>query len=65
MNNNKIDTFLKCLSVGKELNRHKKEYNKAVGENIDGHLDDYLEQKTIIIRELQKISEEECINVTE
>ena len=55
---NDIDKFLRCVSVSKELKKHEREYDNAIKENVDGHLDSYIEQKSIVIEKLKEISEE-------
>ena len=57
-NDGNIDTLLKCFSIDGELKKHRREYKKAVDHNTDGYLDDYIEQKEIILGRLEMLRAE-------
>ena len=57
-----VDWFLRCTSIGSELNKHEKRYNDMVG--TDATPED-MERQLAIVNRLRGINEEVCANAEE
>ena len=54
-----IDWFLKCSSIGRELNKHERKFNEMLGRNVSNK---ELEKQLVIVDRLKALNIEVCAN---
>lgn len=52
-----IDSFLRCVSIGKELTKHEKRYKDMLDMEVDKK---YMEQQRAIVGRLKGLKDEVC-----
>ena len=57
-----VDWFLRCTSIGRELNKHERRYNDMVET---GALPEDMKRQLEIVNRLKGINEDVCANAEE